>query len=273
MPDIPMPMTSIGGVEVSRVICGSNTFFGFSHFSSARDAWLKRYFDIPKIVEVMAKCAEFGVNCVLSGPDPKMHQAIQDLERQTGHHMKWLCTPWAHDTTMTDAIKWTADHGAEICMPHTGWTDPRLNMARGCIEELEPVLEQIRSLGMKTGLSTHRPECIVVGDSAGYDIDAYIQPFNVIGFLNPVETDWVGNIIRRTPKPVVCIKPLAAGRVMPEPGLGFVYRNNKPIDPVCIGFLSPEEAEADIKIALALMEHEQPDVELTMSRSKRHLVK
>ena len=167
-----MPMTSIGGIEVSRVICGSNTFFGFSHFSSARDAWLKRYFDIPKIVEVMAKCAEFGVNCVLSGPDPKMYQAIQDLERQTGHHMVWLCTPWAQGADISDGVKWCADHGAEICMPHTGWTDPRLNMARGCIEELEPVLEQIRSLGMKTGLSTHRPECIVVGDSAGYDIDA-----------------------------------------------------------------------------------------------------
>ena len=76
-----MPMTSIGGVEVSRVICGSNTFFGYSHFSAARDAWLKRDFDIPKIVEVMAKCAEFGVNCVLSGPDPRMYRAIQELER------------------------------------------------------------------------------------------------------------------------------------------------------------------------------------------------
>ena len=272
-PGLAMPMTSIGGVEVSRVICGSNTFFGFSHFSSARDAWLKRYFEIPKIVEVMAKCAEFGVNCVLSGPDPKMYQAIQDLERQTGHHMVWLCTPWAQGEDISDGIKWCADHGAEICMPHTGWTDPRLNMARGVIEELEPVLEMIRSHGMATGLSTHRPECIVVGDSAGYDIDAYIQPFNVAGFLCPVETDWVGNVIRRTPKPVVCIKPLAAGRVMPEPGLGFVYRNNKPIDPVCIGFLSPEEAEADIKIALALMEHEQPEVELAITRSKKHLVK
>ncbi len=266
-----MPMTSIGGVEVSRVICGTNTFFGYSHFSAARDAWLRRHFDVPKIVEVMAKCAELGVNSVLGPPQDMLREAIQELERQTGHHMIYICTPWAQGADISDGVKWCADHGAEVCMPHTGWTDARLNVAQNRIEELEPVLEQIRSLGMKTGLSTHRPEIIVVGDSAGYDLDCYIQPFNVAGFLCPVETDWVARIIRNTPKPVICIKPLAAGRVMVESGLGFVYRNNKPIDPVCIGFLSPEEAEEDINIALSLMAQEQPEVALTKSRSKAHL--
>lgn len=266
-----MPMTSIGGVEVSRVICGSNTFFGYSHFSGARDAWLRRHFDVPRIVEVLAKCAEFGVNCVISGPSPPMHEAIQELERQTKHHMVWMCTPGMGRDDLSDGIKWSADHGAEICMPHVSFTDVRLNIAQNRIEGIEPYLEQIRSLGMVPGLSTHRPETILVGDSAGYDVETYVQPFNLAGFLCAVETDWIANIIRSTPKPVVCIKPLAAGRVMPEPGLGFVFRNNKPVDPVAVGFLSPEEAEEDIKIAFAVMQREHPDVEPTRSRSKRHL--
>ena len=266
-----VPMTSIGGVEVSRIVCGSNPFFGFSHFSAAKDNWLRKYFDIPRIVEVMAKCAEFGVNCVLSCPDPRMHEAIQELERQTGHHMVWMCTPWTQEVDLSEGIKWCADHGAEICMPHTCWTDSRLNVAKNQIDGLEPYLEQIRSLGMVPGLSTHRPEVVLVGDAAGYDIETYIQPFNVDGFLCAVETDWVGKIIRGTPKPVVCIKPLAAGRVMPEAGLGFVFRNNKPKDTVAIGFLSPEEAEEDIKIAIAIMEKEHPNVPLTTSRSKKLL--
>ena len=59
---MPMPMTSIGGIEVSRIVCGSNTFFGYSHFSGARDRWLKRHFDTPKIVEVLAKCAFIGLD-------------------------------------------------------------------------------------------------------------------------------------------------------------------------------------------------------------------
>lgn len=203
-----MPMTSIGGIEVSRVVCGSNPFFGFSHFSAAKDAWLRGYFDIPRIVDVMAKCAELGVNCILSGPVPKMYEAIQELDRQTGRHMVWMCTPGTQDNDLSDEIKWCADHGVEFCMPHTCWTDARLNIGKNRIEDLEPYLEQIRGLGMATGLSTHRPEVITVSDSAGYDVDAYIQPFNVAGFLCAVETDWVAQVIRNTLKPVVCIKPL-----------------------------------------------------------------
>jgi len=267
-----MPMTSIGGIEISRVICGTNTFLGYSHFSGARDTWLRKYFDVPRMVEVMAKCAEYGVNCILSGPEDPIAHAIQELERQTGHHMVWMCTPGAREAGLSDGIKWCADHGAEMCLPHTCWTDPRLNIARCEIEGLPPYLEEIRSNGMVPGISTHRPEVIVVGDKAAYDVETYIQPFNVAGFLCPVETDWVGRIIRETPKPVTCIKPLAAGRVMVEPGLGFVFRNNKPIDPVAIGFLSPEEADEDIRTAIAIMAKEQPDVELTKSRSKQVLI-
>lgn len=58
---------------------------------------------------------------------------------------------------------------------------------------------------------------------------------------------------------------------MPEPGLGFVFRNCKPIDTVAIGFISPEEAEEDVRIALAVMEREHADVPLARSRSKRLL--
>ncbi len=220
----------------------------------------------------MAKCAEHGVNCVLSGPMEAMHQAIQELERQTGHHMVWMCTPGMGGDGLSDGIKWCADHGAEMCLPHTSWTDTRLNIGKGEIEGLPRYLEEIRGYGMATGLSTHRPEVIIVSDKAGYDVDTYIQPFNVAGFLMPVETDWVASVIRNTPKPVTCIKPLAAGRVMPESGLGYVYRNNKPVDPVAIGFMSPEEADEDIRIALAIMAKEQPDVELTKSRSKQVLM-
>jgi hypothetical protein len=187
--------------------------------------------------------------------------------------MVWLCTPGMGDSNLSEGIKWCADHGAEMCLPHTSWTDIRLNIAKTQIEGVEPYLEEIRAHGMIPGFSTHRPEVIVVSDKAGYDAEVYIQPFNVIGFLCPVETDWVANIIRNTPKPVLCIKPLAAGRVMPEPGLGFVYRNCKPIDTVAIGFLSPEEADEDIRIAISIMEQQQAQVELTYSRSKMHLAK
>lgn len=266
-----VPMTKIGDVEVSRIICGSNTFFGYSHFSAAKDTWLRRYFDIGRIVEILNKCAEYGINCVISGPDERMKEAREELERQTGWHMNWVCTPGMAGWDLRDDIKRCADWGVEICAPHTSWTDARLNIHKQEIEGLEPYLEQIRSLGMATGLSTHRPEVIVVGDAAGYDLDMYIQPLNVIGFLCAVETDWVARVIQNTTKTVICIKPFAAGRVMPEPGLGYVLRNCKSIDAVAMGFMSPEEVEEDVRIGVAIMEQQKVEIPLTRSRSKRLL--
>jgi len=38
------PMTTVGGVAVSRVIIGTNSFLGYSHMSQARDRWLREYF-------------------------------------------------------------------------------------------------------------------------------------------------------------------------------------------------------------------------------------
>ena len=124
---------------------------------------------------------------------------------------------------------------------------------------------------MGTGWSTHRPETIVVSDAAGYDIDTYVQPFNSIGFLCSVETDWVSHVIQHAQHPVVCIKPLGAGRVMPPTGLQFVYKNCKPNDTVAIGLLSVEETQEDIKIVRYLLEGSEEEIKLQETRSKAGL--
>ena len=266
-----LPTTKIGGVEISRVTCGSNQFLGYSHFSGARDRWLKSYFTVERIVEVMLKCAEFGVNAIVSGPEQKIHEALELVRKSTGGDFHWICTPGGGMGEIYDGIKWCAERGVRICMPHTSFTDPRLNIHANRIEEIEPVLASIREHGMVPGLSTHRPEVLNVAQSAGYDVETCILPLNVIGFLCAVETDWMARVIQGYAKPVICIKPFAAGRVMPRPGLDFVFRNNKPIDTVCCGFLSPDEAEEDLRIALEILEGEAAGVELTYSRSKKAL--
>ena len=266
------PTTTIGGYEVSRLLCGTNPFRGYSHFSSARDNWLRKYFTVERAVEVMAVCDGYGINGIVSGPEEFVYEAIQGLERQTGSKWIWFCTPGMGSQPIDDGVRWAADHGAQFCMPHTSWTDSRLNIKDCRIDDLEPAIELTRRLGMVPGLSTHRPEVITVADAAGYDVETYIQPFNVAGFLCAVETDWVERVIRSAKKPVICIKPFAAGRVMVRPGFNFVYNHCKPVDTVCAGFMSPEEAEEDIRIALGVLEGTDQGVQLTQSRSKQTLV-
>ena len=82
----------------------------------------------------------------------------------------------------------------------------------------------------------------------------------------------MARVIQDFKKPVICIKPFAAGRVMPRPGLDFAFRNCKPIDTVCAGFLSPAEADEDLRIALEILSGVDANTELTYSRSKKALV-
>lgn len=267
------PLTQIGGIPISRLIIGSNTFHGFSHFSAARDQWLRQYFTPERIYEVLEVCAEAGLNATVAGVRPDYRAVLDELERNTGHHIVYIGTPGGRDLEELKAgIRQAADLGCEMCWPHTSWTDARLVPSENRIVDAPEVLAYIRQCGMIPGWSTHRPETVTISDKAGYDVEGYIQIYNAIGFLCAVETDWTARVIQNTPKPCVCIKPLASGRVMPPTGLNFVYSTIKPIDTVAIGMMSPQEAREDIAIALACLERVTPEVELQYTRSKADLV-
>ena len=266
------PMTEIGGLPISRLIIGSNWFTGYSHVSKAKDDWIKRYQTVERIVAVLEVCSAEGVNAMCSGPEETMHQALCAHQQKTDRHLIWFATPSGRDLAELFAdIERCAELGAEFCLPHQSYTDSHLLIAEQRIADLEQITEKIRNLGMIPGLSTHRPETITVGDAAGYDLATYIQPYNAIGFLCTVETDWAARIINQTPKPIICIKPLAAGRIMPPTGLSFVYSSIKPTDTVCIGLLSPEEAEEDIALVRSLLSGSVERRELQYTRSKASL--
>ncbi len=265
------PMTTIGSLQVSRLLCGTNCFFGHSHISQARSMWLRRHFTTDRIVEVMHAMAEEGINATVSMQSREMRAALDGLER-TGYRMHWIATPGGADLQeLKEGIRESADLGAAVCMPHTSYTDSHLHVAETRIDGAEQISELIRELGMIPGWSTHRPEVVTVSDAAGYDMETYIQPFNAIGFLCAVETDWMQRVINGTRKTVIAIKPLGAGRIMPPTGLGFVYQHLDPRHTVCIGCMSPEEAQEDIALARAFIAGEDPEVELQATRSKQAL--
>jgi len=269
-----LPMTKIGHLEISRLMIGTNTFFGHSHFSAARSYWLRRYFTLDRIIEVMCACVEEGMNATISGDLDTMAEAIRKVKDLTGVKVHWMATPGGQNLAeLKEGIRHSAEVGADFCMPHVSYTDNHLLIAEKRIVHAEEIIEYTRALAMGTGWSTHLPHTIVVSDAAGYDADTYVQPFNSIGFLCNVETDWVGSIIRNAKKPVTCIKPLGAGRIMPPTALQFVYHNIKPSDTVVIGLLSPEEVEEDVKIVRQILTGSEEEVELQETRSKAGLRK
>lgn len=268
-----LPYSEIGGLQIARLVIGTNTFFGYSHFSKARDILWRRYFTDERIEEVLEKCALKGMNAICSLPGERLRKIMDRVERNTGVHIYWFATPgnrypWEN---WKDDVNLTADVGAEFCMPHQCYTDNALYSGKGEIERYPEIAAYIREKGMRPGLSTHTPHTIRVVDNANYDCDVYIQPYNSIGFLCSVETDWIARVIRNAKKPVLCIKPLGAGRIMPPTGLPFVFNSIAPKDVVCIGMMSPEEVEENVTIVEQTLAGQAASVELQYTRSKAAL--
>jgi hypothetical protein len=164
------------------------------------------------------------------------------------------------------------EYGATFCLPHQAVTDVLLDRLYGEIREIGCYTAMIRARGMIPGLSTHMPETILIADKTGVDVETYIQIYNAAGFLMPVEADWIMGIINKANKPVLTIKPLAAGRLLPVVGLAFVWNTIRPVDMITIGTTTPDEAREVIDISLDLLSRQIPEYELQKTRSKKSLV-
>jgi len=191
--------------------------------------------------------------------------------------MIWIATPgyaeWGNPDTWKRSVELSKELGATFCFPHQAVTDPRLDRVnRRLMPELEEHLKYVRELGMIPGLSSHTPEAIICSDASGADVETYIQPYNAAGFLCQVETDWLQRIFREAKKPVMTIKPLASGRLLPPTGLAFVWNTLRDCDMVTIGTMSTYEAEEVIELSRAILENRKAEVELQFTRSKQGLV-
>lgn len=273
------PRTMVGGVSLPRLIAGSNWFLGYSHTSLAKDRFIKELQTRERITNVLTVFLENGVDAVMAPPSDLLEQAIQDAEDRTGQAMIRILTPIFNITedgeegrepeTMMDYCK---KLNATFCMPHQAVTDALLDRMTGTIRDLDKFTAMIRERGMVPGLSTHMPESVVYADRQGADVETYIQIYNAAGFLMQVEADWVQRIIANAHKPVMTIKPLAAGRLLPIVGMSFAWSTIRPQDMVTIGCTTADEAREIIDLSLKLLSHEMPDVELQRTRSKNSLV-
>ena len=283
------PRTTVGGVSVPRLICGSNWMLGFSHQTHAKDQFIKELFDTPqKVADVVEVFARAGCNAFMSGATPFVAQALREVEQRVGVEMLWIATPsypeWGDPPagerssaalldTWKQAVADTKRLGAQFCFPHQGVTDPLLDRSN---HQLSPLLvdhlRQVREMDMIPGLSSHAPEAIICSDACDADVATYIQPYNAIGFLCQVETDWLRRVFQEAKKPVMTIKPMAAGRLPPETGLAFVWNSLRDCDMVTAGCMSTYEAEEVIELSLACLERRTPKTDLQFTRSKRSLV-
>ena len=269
------PRTTVGGVSLSRLIIGTNWFLGYSHYSVAKDNLIKDVQTRDKIADILEVFLAAGIDTVMGPMLPLMAESVHEAQERTGVEMKIIMTPWFNivpggspENDPEPMIAACKKAGATFCMPHQMVTDALMDRMYSKIRDIDKYTKLIRAYEMIPGLSTHMPETVIYTDENNYDIETYIQLYNATGFLMQVETDWVMKIIKNAAKPVMTIKPLAAGRLLPIAGLAFVWNTIREQDMVTIGTTTPDEAREVIDISLELLERRIPDYALQRTRSK-----
>lgn len=278
------PRTMVGGVSVSRMVIGTNWFLGFSHTSMAKDEYIRDHVsDRKKIADILEVYFRAGVDTLIGMITfSPLAEAIQEAQDRTGVECIVISTPQfmvTHETPVTgfcgedveEILDENARLGARFCLPHQCVTDAMVDRCTGEIRKMDGLCAKIRERGMIPGLSTHMPEAIVYADCTGLDVETYIAIYNSMGFLMQVEVDWVAQIIRNAQKPVLTIKPMAAGQLRPFQALNFVWNTIRDMDMVAVGTMSPSEAAEVIELSRGILERRAPEIPLQRTRSKSSL--
>ena len=250
---------------------GTNWMLGWSHTTPSADHMIQRRFAEPGAFQAMVEAyLSCGVDAMMApfGNQPALLEGIKRAEDAAGRHVIKIDTPIidvsdsaAGRAAAEAVIARCAANGSEICLIHHSAAEMLVSKLKGTMDRLPDYLDMIRQHGMVPGLSAHMPELILYSDQNGYDVQTYIQIYNCMGFLMQVEIETVAAIINNAKKPVMTIKPFAAGRTTPYVGLNFVWNTIRDCDMVTVGCTHPDEAAEDIEISRAALERRFPDIE------------
>ncbi|HEX2946081.1 MAG TPA: hypothetical protein VHT96_09000 [Clostridia bacterium] len=264
------PRTVVGGVSLPRLLIGANWITGFSHRTPAADHAIKTQNSTPEAVSsIFETFLEHDINAVMGlfSIDNNLYKAAELAQERTGKKMILIDepilnmddSPYARHEAELE-IKKCAQRGSTFCLPLHSCVEELINKNKRTMDRLPDYLSMIRDAGMIPGLSAHMPEVIQYADENEYDVETYIQIFNCVGFLMQVEIESVIRIIHNAKKPVMAIKPCAAGRITPYVGLTFNWNVLRDQDMIAIGCMNPQEAAEDIEISLAAFQHRLPDL-------------
>ena len=250
----PLPKVRFGKFEITRMIVGSNPFYGYSHFNRILDQTMKEWYTQDRKMEVLHACERNGVGTW------QVHyndQPMEDFKRYRAEGGKMNLVLLADFELMKNPklLPEVAKLGPMGIGHHGNRTDERFH--DGQKQLVKDFLKAVRDSGVMVGLSTHNPAVIDTVESEGWDIDYYQTClYRVTRTSEEARRDFgespIGEIymekdpermcrmIRQTKKPCLAFKLFGAGRTIATPqqveaAFRFAFANIKPTDAVIVG--------------------------------------
>ncbi len=227
-----MPRIKLGKLEVSRLILGSNPFFGFAHgnpHASAEE--MKKYYTKERIMAVLDAAAEQGITAVWTPCYEEWVKLWNEYREKGGKLSTWIGQP--DRMPMEKEIAIAVKNGAKaVCIQGCRIDD---QVSAGKWDVVRGWIEHIKSHGLPAGMATHGARTHLIAEEKGMPADFYHQtmyrPDDYIrsGFDESMAA------IEKLQKPVVAYKVLGAGRILPRDTLPEVLKRLRRKDGVCIG--------------------------------------
>jgi len=250
-----LPTVKFADVDITRLIVGSNPFYGYSHFNHVLDQHMREWMTQDRKMEILKSCTEQGINTW------QLHyndEPYQDFKRYRAEGGKMHLILLADFALMKDPslVPKVATEMKPLGIGHHGnRTDERFRS--GEKNKVREFLKIVRDSGVMVGLSTHNPQVIEAVESEGWDIDYYQAclyrvtrtaeearkefgeaPLGELYYEKDPER--MCKVIRQTRKPCLAFKLLGAGRLINNKGsienaFRFALGNIKPTDAVIVG--------------------------------------
>lgn len=255
-----MQYVQINGKKFSRIVCGTNAFYGRSHFSEARDVEYADRCSDDYIKQIIRKCLKYGVNGVETSANERIARIISELRQKEKTDIHFIGSTRIDKTspmkTYREKLDFLIEHKAEVCVIHAQLVDrPRKSRE---IKGLGKLIDRIHGEGLIAAISTHHVSTVEICEEQDYGVDLYLFPLNETGFVYPgfESKDTVEDrikLIQSIPKPFMLMKVLGAGRISPLEGLQFALDNCKNNDLITLGLSSVEETEESLDMLAGLM--------------------
>jgi hypothetical protein len=256
----PMPRGKIGAVEISRLICGSNPFYGGAH---SRDLiyvgkLLRHYCTEEKVFDTLELCEQNGINTMIEAESLSVR-----YRKARGGKLQALAMVMLQGEdvetgrTLMEKTRQAIDNGVVGAFIRGAEADRWIQT--GKLDLIEEFLALVRKNGLIAGIGAHDRQVPITCEKAGLKPDFHFKtihhdqydsalppdkrrpflvdswgpddrdcmweqyPEETIEFMKTVATPWIG------------FKVLAAGAIKPQAGFRFAFGNGA--DFIAVGML------------------------------------
>lgn len=226
-----LPVVPFGKYKVTRLIAGANTIYGYSHFNYVFSAHMIEYHTTARVISFLRELERAGINTWQASWSERLETDWLRYKEQGGKlQLLILSRPTFNE--QPEILPRVAKLKPLGIAQHGASTNRFWDL--GQLDRSLDYLKRIRDLGVMVGLSCHNPLAVEYSEEKGWDVDYYMTSLYYVNRPRAVFEKMLGQLpygeiylpadrprmletIRKTPKPCLTYKVLAAGRTVSSP--------------------------------------------------------